>query len=258
MPQLTDPEQACEQILNAVGHDSPPTDLEAVCSLWPDLSIAEEDLDKEGYLVPLGVNGAEVLIRRDDPPARKKFTLAHELGHWTQAHMKAGQVSLKKSESPHTSFQMNHTRQTPEETWCNRFAACLLMPKRDMISYLRDSEVANLATRISQGHTVFQVSQEAFLNRVTDTTPINVFEVVSTGAVVRIRRRYLSKHQRDNRVEQVITEVLDAFRDTQVAFNDIVSDVYEIQSHLTRSSQHSRSWLVSMISRTRRDTQSQG
>ena len=158
MPQLTDPEQACEQILNAVGHDSPPTDLEAVCSLWPDLSIAEEDLDKEGYLVPLGVNGAEVLI----------------------------------------------------------------------------------------------------LNRVTDTTPINVFEVVSTGAGVRIRRRYLSKHQRDNRVEQVINEVLDAFRDTQVAFNDIVSDVYEIQSHLTRSSQHSRSWLVSMISRTRRDTQSQG
>ena len=75
MTNFPDPDQICDQILEAVGHTCPPTDLEAVCSLWPDLKVEEEDLDKEGYLIPLGVHGAEILLRRDDPPNRKKFTL---------------------------------------------------------------------------------------------------------------------------------------------------------------------------------------
>ena len=94
MPNLPDPEHTCEQVLEAVGHSAPPTDLNAVCSLWPDLEVDEEDLDKEGYLIPLGIHGAEILVRRSDPTTRKKFTLAHELGHWTLANLEAGQVSL--------------------------------------------------------------------------------------------------------------------------------------------------------------------
>ena len=75
MPNFPDPEHVCEQVLEAVGHSAPPTDLNAVCSLWPDLGVDEEDLDKEGYLIPLGALGAEILIKKSDPPARKKFYL---------------------------------------------------------------------------------------------------------------------------------------------------------------------------------------
>ena len=211
MPDFPDPEDICEQLLDAAGHGAPPTELDAVCSLWPALKVDEEDLDKEGYLLPLGVQGAEILIRRNDPPTRKKFTLAHELGHWTLANLKAGQVSLGETNGPSLPFRTQHKRQTPEETWCNKFAACLLMPMRDIHHYLHDSGEGNLPERISKGHSIFQVSPESFLSRISDITPINVFEVVSADANVKIWRSFLSTYQRDEKVGQALNELLYGF-----------------------------------------------
>ena len=247
MPNFPDPEHICEQLLKAVGHGSPPTDLNAVCSLWPGLKVDEEDLDKEGYLLPLGVHGAEILIRRVDPPARKKFTLAHELGHWTLANLKAGQVSLGATNSPSLSFRTQHKRLTPEEVWCNKFAGCLLMPKRDLHNYLYSHGEGNLPERISRGHSVFQVSQEAFLSRTSDATPISVFEVVSSEANVKVRRRYLSTYQRGGQIQQVLNEVLDSFyKNNDMPKEALVLDNYQVQVNLTSKSQHGRSWLVSV------------
>ena len=202
MPSFPDPENVCEQILEAVGHSTPPIDLNAVCSLWPDLEVDEEDLDQEGYLIPLGALGAEILIRRGDPLARKKFTLAHELGHWILANLKVGQVSFGRTNSPSLSFRTQHKRQTPEEEWCNKFAACLLMPMKDIHNYLHSPGQVSLPERISNGHSVFHVSHEAFLSRVSDITPINVFEVVSSGTNAKVRRSFLSTCQRDEEVTE--------------------------------------------------------
>lgn len=251
MPNFSDPEQVCKQILEAVGHNSPPTDLEAVCSLWSDLHVEEEDLDKEGYLIPLGVHGAEILIRRNDPPNRKKFTLAHELGHWAQAHLKDGQLSLTKVDTPHISFRTDHKRQTPEEVWCNKFAACLLMPNSDIRNYLWSSGEVNLADRISRGHSVFQVSEEAFLNRVRDITPIHIFEVVVADASARIRRRFLSNYRPDDQVETMMDTLIDSLRDEYASFNELIIDNYRIQTHVTHSSRYSRTWLVSVLPKHR-------
>lgn len=248
MPNLSDPEQICEQILEAVGHTCPPTDLEAICSLWPDLKVEEEDLDKEGYLIPLGVYGAEILLRRDDPPNRKKFTLAHELGHWAQAHLKSGRLSLNKTEAQYISFRANHMRQTPEEVWCNKFAACLLMPRGDINGYLWNSSEVNLADRISRGHSVFQVSQEAFLNRVRDITPINVFEVVVVDTNARIRRRFLSSYRTDDQVETMMDTFIDSLGNENASFHGLFIGNYRIQAHITHSSRYSRTWLVSVLS----------
>ena len=247
MSNFSDPEQICEQILKAAAHSTPPTDLNTVCSLWPDLKVDEEDLDKEGYLIPLGVHGAEILLRKSDSPARKKFTLAHELGHWTQAHLIADQVYFNKTNRPSMSFQTHHKRHTPEEVWCNKFAACLLMPKRDVCSYLQGSGNSNLADRISRGHLVFQVSPEAFLTRISDIMPINVFEVVSAGSGAKIRRSFFSKHLQGDRTEEVMNELLYVFRETDNPFKELlVVDNYQFQARLTHSSQYSRSWLVSV------------
>ena len=240
-----DPEQVCEQVLRAVGHSRPPTNLDAVCSLWPNLKIHEEDLDKEGYLIPLGVHGAEILIRRNDPPARKKFTLAHELGHWTQAHLKLGQISFEMDDPPLMSFRAHHKRQTLEEVWCNKFAACLLMPKTDIRQYIDGSRDINLADRISRGHSVFQVSYEAFVTRIIEMMPINVFEVVKTDASTRIGRRFLSKYQKDDQVEQTMNGILDVFQGRDGPLEELgVVDGYRVQAKLTRKSQFSCSWLV--------------
>ena len=258
MPNLPDPEHTCEQVLEAVGHSAPPTDLNAVCSLWPDLEVDEEDLDKEGYLIPLGIHGAEILVRRSDPTTRKKFTLAHELGHWTLANLEAGQVSFGKTDGSSLSFRTHHKRQTPEEVWCNKFAACLLMPMRDMYSYFRSPGEGNLPGRILKGHSVFQVSHEAFLARVSDITPINVFEVVSTDANAKIRRRFLSGYQRKEQVEQVMNELLRGFhRKNDLPKGPVVVDSYQVQTKLTHKSQYNRSWLVSLTPVTNNEMDAQ-
>lgn len=187
-----EPDKICRQILEAVGHSRPPVDLDTVCSLWPDLSIIEDDLDKDGYLVPLGIHGADLIIRRGDPSTRKRFTVAHELGHWVLAHLDGGMLSLGAASKGTIAFRTEHKRQTPEEMWCNRFAASLLMPLNDLETYLQDKRQA-LATHIVKGHLVFDVSEEAFLLRVTKATRISVLEVATFGPELRLRRQFLSE-----------------------------------------------------------------
>ena len=256
MPSLPDAENVCEQLLEAVGHTRPPTDLTAICSLWPDLEVDEEDLDKEGYLIPLGHLGAEILIRRRDPFTRKKFTLAHELGHWTLANLKAGEVSLGGANGQSLTIQTEHKTGSPVEAWCNKFAACLLMPVGDIRNYLNMVGEGNLPEKISEGHSVFQVSEEAFLSRVPEITPINIFEVVSSDASVKVRRSYFNAFGREEQVKEVLDKLLDGFHRTNdllrgpIAFGDC-----HIQTNLTRNSQYGRSWLVTVAQVTHNDRQ---
>ena len=247
MPIPPDAEKICEQLLEAVGHTSPPTDLTAVCSLWPDLDVNEEDLDKEGYLIPLGNLGAEILIRRKDPFTRKKFTLAHELGHWALANLEAGQVSLGGTNSRSLTVRTEHPRRNAEEAWCNKFAACLLMPAGDIRNYLDGAGEGNLPEKVSKGHSVFQVSEESFLTRVPEITPISIFEVVSSDGDFRVRRRYRNAFLREEQVEGVLNELLDGFSSTNnLPRGPFASGDCQVQTNLTRISQYSRSWLVTI------------
>jgi Zn-dependent peptidase ImmA (M78 family) len=247
MPSFPNVEEVCEQLLEAVGHTRPPTDLTAVCSLWPDLEVDEEDLDKEGYLIPLGNLGAEILIRRKDPFTRKKFTLAHELGHWTLANLTAGKVSFGRTNSESLTIRTEHKTRSPEEAWCNKFAASLLMPVRDIRSYLNGVGEGNLPEKISEGHLIFKVAEEAFLSRVRETTPISIFEVASFDGCVRVRRSYFNASKREEQVKEILDELLDSFRRTDGLPRGPVSvgDCW-VQTNLTRNSQYSCSWLVTV------------
>ena len=248
MANMPDPEQICEQVLRAAGHSGPPTNLEAVCSLWSDLEVIEEDLDKAGYLVSLGVLGADLLVRKKDPPARKSFTVAHELGHWTLAKLEAGRVLFGTKNQTSLPLRPQHNRQTPEEIWCNKFAACLLMPKGDVDDYLTASKPPDLPERIWNGHSVFEVSQEAFLSRVSEMTYINVFEVVTTDSNARIIRKFLSRNTERDKVDKLLAELLEEFpKDTGLLESWRIVDNYHVQSKLTRQSSSSRSWIVSVV-----------
>lgn len=248
MATMSDPEQICEDVLRAAGHSGPPTNLKAVSSLWSDLEVIEEDLDQAGYLVSLGVLGADILIRSNDPPARKGFTLAHELGHWTLANLEAGRILFDTETRSHLPPKPQHKRQTPEETWCNKFAACLLMPKGDLNYYLKDPRQPGLPERIWSGHSVFQVSQEAFLSRISEMTSINIFEVVATNSSARIRRKFLSRCTNREEVERLMAERLeDSSRDLGSLGRLEVVDNYQFQSKITRQSPYGRTIVVSVV-----------
>ena len=247
MASLPNVEEVCEQLLEAVGHTRPPTDLTAVCSLWPDLEVDEEELDKEGYLIPFGNLGAEILIRRKDPFTRKKFTLAHELGHWTLVNQTAGKVSFGRVNSESLTIRTEHKTGSPEEAWCNKFAASLLMPVRDIRSYLKGIGVGNLPEKISKGHLIFKVAEEAFLSRIRETTPINIFEIVSFDGRVRVRRSYYNASKREEQVKEMLDELLDSLRRTNALPRGPVSfDDCQVQTNLTRNSPYSRSWMVTV------------
>lgn len=191
MHQVPDPEIVCRAVLEAANHVRPPTDLDSVRGLWPRLALVEDDLDKEGYLVPLGIHGAELLIRRSDHIHRKRFTIAHELGHWVFAHVESGEIRFGDSPSSLVTLRIEHKWRDPEEIWCNQFAASLLMPRHDLGDYFREEEQA-IARKVAEGHTVFRVSEEAFLQRVANSTTISVVEAIIAQSRARIRRQFIS------------------------------------------------------------------
>ena len=249
MRDFPNPETICHQILESAGHLGPPTNLKVVCGLWPNIRVSEEELDKEGYLIPLGVHGALILVRKKDSLNRKKFTVAHELGHWVLGSLEAGRVTLGSTSGSHSPIRTEHKRDTPEEKWCNEFASCLLMPAVDLRSYLRRPSDVGLAGRIAQGHKVFRVSQEAFLMRIPEITPISIFEVVSNGAGSgsKVRRSYHSTFLEMGGKEAIVSELLEShtsMNDSHEESTQICD--YKVQSQLIRRSQYGRSWLVAV------------
>lgn len=146
-------------ILDASHQTFAPVDLSAVCALWDGLNTTVEDLDGPGYLIDLGLGGGEILLRRADPAPRRRFTWAHEIGHWILAE--------NCWDSP-TSDEL--AREDPEpmrgiERWCDRFAGALLMPSPWI--QLSETTPGEAVLRTSlQAARRFQVSQTAALTRV--------------------------------------------------------------------------------------------
>ncbi len=81
-----------------------------------------DDLPVSGMLIP-----AErvVLLNRDEPPARRRFTLAHELGHWV-CQCDEGRAPLPAILCRGADIDEQAGKGLEREA--NRFAATLLMP----------------------------------------------------------------------------------------------------------------------------------
>ena len=205
MDRFPNADELCAQLVTKAEISPPPTDLHAVFSLWPNLKVSEEDLDKEGYLIFLAAQGAELLVRKADPPNRKRFTLAHELGHWVLSNMEDGVLYFNNTSKE--SRSIHHSRQTPEETWCNDFASKLLMPKIEVHKYLGDIG-EDVPSRIISGHTVFQVSEDAFLTRVADITGWIILQLFHGNNLHRIGKRFIRRSENREFVNRLIDDFL--------------------------------------------------
>lgn len=242
------PDELCDLVLEHSGHVCPPTDLDAVCDLWPDLSVIEENLDKEGYLIPMGVSGAEVLLRKQDPPSRKKFTLAHELGHWILALYDGEHISFGKIERHNLSLSSHQVRKSPIETWCNKFAASLLMPKMDIFRHIHGTPGPELLRRVVAGPSVFGVSEEAFHNRLAETTHVSLGQVIVAGAAPVVRRIFVSAYELRDEIVEVINKLSMYYSPTKgLPDGPTRINAYLAYTKMTRSSRYSHSWLVCVL-----------
>ena len=130
-------------IISASGQVAPPVDLSKIVGLWAGLKVTVDDLDGEGYMIQLGGRSGEIFVRRSTMLPRRRFTVAHELGHWVLAL------------SPEAISEMTRSQ---VEQWCDEFARELLIPRPWLQASLELLESRSLASVVSGLPAAFQVS----------------------------------------------------------------------------------------------------
>jgi hypothetical protein len=174
------PDDAAWDLLRQSGQEDPPVDLNRIVGLWPGLSIVCESLDGDGYLVDFGARGGEIIVRAGGHEARKRFTIAHELGHWILRNFAIEDVARCHNLASHSAV----------EKWCDRFAACLLMPDKWLRAELKSAKLSGLQKIFLEGPGRYGVSGHALKLRISELTLVSIFEVHWTGSRIHVSERY--------------------------------------------------------------------
>ena len=110
------------------------------------------DDNLSGLIAKRGDN-VSILVNKSDPPYRKRFTIAHELGHHFLHLLSDGEFVDNKVDLFRDSEAGDQSKQI--EVQANQFAAALLMPSELVkIEYQKNNDISNLARK-------FNVSEEA-------------------------------------------------------------------------------------------------
>lgn len=155
-----------------------PIDIEAI--------IREKgiELDKHAEL-PRDVLGLikkengkyKILINTLDHYYRKRFTMAHELGHYELHRNAIDENGIDESWKYRTLYRRNNKITQTEEAAANRFAADILMPDDSVLEYARDRGVLSMQDGIivedalKELAIAFQVSTEVMkykINKLRD------------------------------------------------------------------------------------------
>jgi Zn-dependent peptidase ImmA (M78 family) len=122
-------------------------------------NAAFDDESISGILARRGPN-ITMLINANDSGYRKRFTIAHELGHKILKHFEEEREHTDRASDLYRGLtQAEQGNSPPEEVQANRFAAALLMPAALVREeFQKTQDVDALAAR-------FQVSADAMGNR---------------------------------------------------------------------------------------------
>lgn len=139
--------------------DKIPVDLSTLCStLGVHLHQAYLDPDISGMLEQDTRGSFKITVNAAHVPVRRRFTIAHELGHYVLHRNLVGNgVDDNVAYRSTTAGKYHNTAIGPkEETQANKFAANLLMPK-DMIDQAINSGMED--TKVLADY--FEVSEQA-------------------------------------------------------------------------------------------------
>ncbi|WP_084558280.1 ImmA/IrrE family metallo-endopeptidase [Mesorhizobium sp. LNJC394B00] len=185
MIDLPDPDYTADDVLRTSGIRGLPIDVNLVASRISGLEVVEDDLDGEGLFFDLGIRGAQIMLRRGAHPLRKKFTLAHEIGHFFVREQAAVYARSQKPKKVSRNVEI--------ERWCNRFAASLIMPRDALLDYLRSAKLKGLLDAVGCGPTLFGVSNAAFRSRIAEISPTSIYGFFPTDRRSRRDSMYLSE-----------------------------------------------------------------
>lgn len=142
-------EELCDTILREVGYSFGEVPLSDICGLLKEkngLNVIEALDLEDGVLGKISFDPLEIVIHKGEVnEARKRFTLAHELGHFILGHSEY----MTAEKCHESSLDMEN----PEEVgirdvmrmeWqANHFASCLLLPKNEFVHTFRSVAARN-------------------------------------------------------------------------------------------------------------------
>lgn len=108
------PREAAGQLLGDLMLSEQTINLSSLIVRFRDCDLLEVDIEGDGYCLPAGMLSDKTLVvipAKGQGEERRRFTLAHELGHLA-CHYNSKRMSIRD-----------------EERWCDTFASELLMPK---------------------------------------------------------------------------------------------------------------------------------
>lgn len=126
------------------------------------LRVLEAKLDEQtmGALVKQPGQDPTILLNEDDGDNRKRFTCAHEIGHFVRRSNEADEYTTVDLRGP-----LSASGQDEEEVYANEFAACLLMPEAE-VKVFEELGLSELDMAIR-----FKVSREAMHYRLENLRP---------------------------------------------------------------------------------------
>lgn len=161
--ELPPADAVADAVRAAAQQASAPVDLNSVLRQWPGLRVSIEDLDGTGYLLDLGQRGGEILLRSRDSRGRRRFTLAHELGHWL-----LGAPAVPPHAGGHDSPRV--------ERWCEEFSVNLLLPRAWLAEDVERLKTRpHLARHLARLPKRYGVSRAAALRRVAEVSDVSIF-----------------------------------------------------------------------------------
>ena len=149
-----------------------PVDLREIAhglgiNVWESRSLPE---DVAGKLTTdpkrAGASGFSIIVRISDPLVRKRFTIAHEIGHFLlHSHLLEDGEIVDRIDSQSKELYRSNLR-TPMEIRANSVAADILMPWNLLAPLINE--------RASKLETLFQVSREVIDIRLASPTAIRL------------------------------------------------------------------------------------
>jgi Zn-dependent peptidase ImmA (M78 family) len=117
------------------------------------------DADIAGAIVKVDGGDPIILLNAADSPSRKRFTCAHEIGHF---------IAHSNEYGDHEFVDLRGVLATevkdPDEVYANELAACLLIPAPEVTSMIRNGDLpAQMAVRFGVPTEVISYRIQALL-----------------------------------------------------------------------------------------------
>ncbi|WP_018044648.1 ImmA/IrrE family metallo-endopeptidase [Methylobacterium sp. 88A] len=186
------PEALVKRILQAEPNLPVPVPIQELCARLGILRIEELDPDGfEGGLVTDAKRSEGTILAKRGGEPRRRFTIAHELGHFLMAHHvpdQPGRFLCKSSDLLHLTAKVGDERQL-REVEANRFATLVLMPPhllREAMAAFREPDLQHVLALARD----FAVGKEAAARAYVQYHPERIAIVVAGNG--RVQRCYRS------------------------------------------------------------------